>query len=399
MRVTPEQFSAVELDRLRSARLERLQGTMRVQGVPACLFFHPANVRYATGTDSMAVYSALSFIRCTLVTADRPPILFETHGVEHVSRRSVADVRPMIDWQHKGYAAQGIADAWAAAIIDAMRELGLRGEPLAVDRLDVPGFAALQRAGVAIVDSGPCTLEAREVKTPEELAVVRCNGAIADTILADVEKALEPGIREYELVAVLGHSLLRQQGECLFTRLVASGPNVNPWMTEAGDRVVCSGDLVGIDTDANGWQGYVVDVSRTFLCGLEPARAGQKDCYGVAYDCVMGMAELVRPGMTFQEFAEAAPRLPARFKEQRYVTMVHQAGLEDELVDIPYPEDVADGRADYPDRVIREGMVLCLECYAGEVGSPYGAKLEEQVIVTPEGCDSICTYPFEDRLL
>jgi Xaa-Pro dipeptidase len=44
-------------------------------------------------------------------------------------------------------------------------------------------------------------------------------------------------------------------------------------------------------------------------------------------------------------------------------------------------------------------MVLCLECYAGEVGGAYGVKLEDQVLVTADGCELLCTYPYDEKLL
>ena len=47
----------------------------------------------------------------------------------------------------------------------------------------------------------------------------------------------------------------------------------------------------------------------------------------------------------------------------------------------------------------KEGMVLCLECYAGEVGAPFGVKLEDQVLVTANGCELLSDYPFDDKLL
>src|SRR5919106_1390172 len=111
-------------------------------------------------------------------------------------------------------------------------------------------------------------------------------------------------------LAVLSDALLRRHGEGLLTRLVASGTNTNPWLTEAHDKIVMPGDLVGVDTDANGYEGYVIDVSRTFLCGDAPSPE-QKEAYRVAYDCVNGMLDLVQPGLTFAEFAAKAPP-PAR---------------------------------------------------------------------------------------
>jgi Xaa-Pro aminopeptidase len=169
-------------------------------------------------------------------------------------------------------------------------------------------------------------------------------------------------------------------------------------MSEAHDKIVQPGDLVGIDTDANGYEGYVIDVSRTFLCG-DTATPEQKEAYRVAYDCVTGMLELVRPGLSFEEFARRAPRLPEAYRAQRYATMVHQAGLEDEGPGIPYFDDDRGPRRIMPERELREHMVLCLECYAGKVGAPFGVKLEDQVLVTKDGCELLTTYPFDPKLL
>src|SRR5437773_5509412 len=162
-------------------------------------------------------------------------------------------------------------------------------------------------------------------------------------MLADLVASIRPGIHEHERLAFLTGSLLRRQSTGLFTRRVASDTNTNPWLTEAHDKLVMPGDLVGVDTDANGYEGYVIDVSRTFLCGDDPS-PGQKEAYRVAYDCVNAMRDLVRPGITFEEFARKAPRLPDAYVPQRYPTMVHQARLEDGELDGHRP--AGDGPSD-----------------------------------------------------
>ena len=107
---------------------------------------------------------------------------------------------------------------------------------------------------------------------------MRINGGIGDAMLAEFEAAVRPGVRECELLAVLAESLLRRRGEYLFTGLVAAGTNTNPWGSEAGDKKVLPGELVGVDTDAVGYGGYVIDVSRTFLCDGQPSPL-QKEAY------------------------------------------------------------------------------------------------------------------------
>jgi len=389
---------AIDFAALRAGRLARLQTMLKRHDFPVALLYSTPNIRYATGVDVMSVWTAGTFARYCLVPAEGTPVLFEYSGSMHVSRKLVRDVRPAYTWRFGGVAAHDKAREWARSIGAALADLGLEGERLAVDRLDTVGFLALQEAGLHLVDVGPATVDAREVKTPEEVALMALNGAIGDAMLAEFEAAIRPGIREYELLAVLSDALFRRQGEGLFTRLVASGTNTNPWLTEATDKEVMPGDLVGVDTDANGLEGYVIDVSRTFLCG-DVATPEQKEAYRVAYDCVQGMLDLVRPGIAFEDFARKAPRLPDAYIAQRYPTMAHQAGLEDEGPGIPYADDDRGPRRIMPKRELKENMVLCLECYAGKVGAPFGVKLEEQVLVTADGVRSIGAYPYDDTLL
>ena len=396
--VTAPDATALDFGKLRAGRLARLQATMTQHGLAACLFFNPANIRYATGTEVMGVWTAGTFARYCVVPAEGMPILFEYKGSIHISRKIFEDVRPAYYWQFGGHQSWERVREWAGHIRSVLSELGLEREPLAVDKLDTLGFLALEEEGIELVDSGPATVDAREVKTPEEVELFRINGRIGDEMLAEFEAAIRPGIREYELLAVLGSALVRRRGEFLFTRLVSAGQNTNPWMSEAHDYAVQEGDLIGVDTDANGFEGYVIDVSPTFLCG-DHASPGQREAYRVAHDCVAGMVALVRPGMTFEEFAHKAPQLPEKYKAQRYPAMVHQAGLEDEGPGIPYPDDDRGPRHIMPEREIKENMVLCFECYTGEVGGAFGVKLEDQVVVTADGCELVCRYPFDAKLL
>src|SRR5574340_645758 len=285
-------LNEIDMPSLRANRFTRLQEAMQAHGIPICLFFNPANIRYATGTDVMGVWTATTLARYCLVAAGREPVLFEYKTSMHISQRLVRDVRPAISWQYGGTHGYDGARRWAQSIKDAMAELGCAGAPLAADKLDGYGFQALADLGIRITDPSPATVDAREIKTPEEVQLMILNGAIADVMFADFEAAIRPGVREYELLAVLSDTLLRYHGEFIFTRLVASGTNTNPWMSEAHDKLVQPGDLVGIDTDANGYEGYVIDVSRTFLCG-DVGTPGQKEAYRIADDCVNDMRERI----------------------------------------------------------------------------------------------------------
>lgn len=78
---------------------------------------------------------------------------------------------------------------------------------------------------------------------------------------------IEPGVTENELWGGYMGDALAAGAEYAETRLLASGPRTNPWMQEASDRILEVGDLVGMDTDLVGRDGYLTDYSRTHLCG------------------------------------------------------------------------------------------------------------------------------------
>jgi Xaa-Pro aminopeptidase len=286
------------------------------------------------------------------------------------------------------------AEVWARETLDALRQLGVAGDAVAVDRLGTPGYAALEHVGLRVVDSSAVTTRAREVKTAEEIQLLEINGGIVVEMLSAFEEALRPGVRERDLLAVLSDTLLRRGGEFLATSTVCSGPNTNPWRAEATDRQIQAGDLVYVDTDSVGIEGTFFCVSRTFLCGDDPSSPAQQDTYRAAFDWLEGMKSLVRPGITCAELAADAPPLPEKYLPQRYECMIHGIGLEEESPSVCYPIDPQPN----PERVIEEGMALVVELYAGEVGADHGVKLGDQVLVTSEGARVLAPYGFDARL-
>jgi Xaa-Pro dipeptidase len=386
--------SDVDRARLRSGRLARLQNEMRRQGVEACLLFNDPNVRYAVGASAMPIWSNTTFVRCALVPAEGRPILFDYPNAVHLFRGLEAEVRPMHAWEFYDD-TESRARVFASEIAAALRDLRVSSRRLAIDRLGTPGFLALQREGIAIVDSAPVTTVAREIKTPEELALFDWNGEIVMEMLGNFERAVAPGVQERELLGILSETLLRRGGEHLATSTVCSGPNTNPWRAEATARGLENGDLVYVDTDAVAVEGYFFCVSRAFPCGDRPPTPAQREAYRVAHDWLQELRASIRPGLTCSELAAKAPRLPAKFMPQRYEVMIHSIGLEEESPSVAYPEDTQPNG----DRVIAENMVLVAELYCGEVGASDGVKLGDQLVVTADGVRDLVPYPYCESLL
>ena len=379
----------VDLRALRAGRLARLQAAMRAHDLDVCLLFNEPNIRYATGASAMPIYAMSTFVRCAVVPAEGHPILFEHGNSMHRSREVADDVRPMHAWEFSDDQAAEAA-TWADETVDAIRELGVTGDVIAVDRLGTPGFLALQAMSIALVDSAPATQQAREIKTPEEIGLFERNGAMIVDMLAAFEAALIPGVRERDLLATLSDTMLRAGGEYLATSTVCSGQNTNPWRSEATGRVVEAGDVVFVDTDTVGIEGYFFCVSRTFLAGDGRPTSAQRDTYRASIDWLEGTKAVVRPGLTCGEIADLAPPLPEKYLPQRYECMIHGIGLEEESPSVCYPMD----RQSNGDREIEEGMTLVIELYAGEVGGSHGVKLGDEVLVTADGVEVLAPYPF-----
>ena len=273
-----------------------------------------------------------------------------------------------------------------------MRELGVKRNRLAVDRLGTPGFLALERLGLELADAAPVTRAARDVKTPEEIEAFDASGAVVMEMLEAFEKQLAPGVTERELLATTSEVLLRRGGDFQATSTVCSGPNTNPWRSAATHRAVEDGDLVWTDLDAVVFAGSFLCVSRTFVVG-EPT-IEQRRLHGEALEWLRAMEDFVEPGMTCAEIAETGPRVPERFLAQRYEVMIHGLGLEEESPSVAYPGDLQPN----PDRVIEPNMVLAIELYAGEPGARDGAKLGDVVVVTEDGVRVVAPYPFSEAL-
>jgi Xaa-Pro aminopeptidase len=106
--------------------------------------------------------------------------------------------------------------------------------------------------------------------------------------------------------------------------------------------------------------------------------------------------DLIQPGMSFAEMTAKAHRLPEAYRALRYGVLAHGVGLCDEYPSVRYPEDVEEhGYSGH----FEPGMTLCVEAYVGAVDGREGVKLEEQVLVTETGCETLSAYPYEQALL
>jgi Xaa-Pro aminopeptidase len=234
------------------------------------------------------------------------------------------------------------------------------------------------------------------IKSADEIACVSLAVSVAETGIARMREALAPGITENELWSLLHRTNIEMGGEWSEYRLLASGPRTNPWGQECGDRIIRAGDLVAFDTGMVGPFGYDADVSRTLHCGPGKPSAEQRRLYRLAHENLTTNTELIRPGLGFRELAARAWPMPPEFVANRYAFIAHGVGMMNQY---PAIYNAVDFERDGYDGIIEEGMTLSVESYIGADGGREGVKLEDQVLVTRDGCERLSTFPFEEALL
>jgi Xaa-Pro aminopeptidase len=391
--------AGIDMRRLRAYRLERLRAELRARDYAGCLLYDPINIRYATGSRNMAVWTLHNAARYCFVPTEGPIVLFDFHNCEHLSQglETVQEVRPAVSVYYFGAGPRLAEKAklWAAELADLVRGHGGGNRRLAIDRADPLGVAALQAEGITLGDGQEVLEQARRIKSAEELACMKQAVTVCEIGMARMRAALEPGMTENQLWSILHQVNIAMGGEWIETRLLASGERSNPWFQESSDRIIRPGDLVSFDTDLIGPFGYCADISRTFFCGPGRPSDEQRRLYRLAWEQIHANMALIRPGMSFRELAERGWQVPESCRPNRYSCVAHGVGLCDEYPLCVYLEDFASGY----DGLIEPGMTLCVESYMGEVGGREGVKLEEQVLITETGVERLSTFPYEDELL
>lgn len=377
---------------VRRYRLKRVRGQLVAAGCNAVLLYDPINIRYATDTANMSLWTMRNPARYALVFAEGPVILWEFHHCAHLHRGNtcVDEIRDAIDWSYfgAGSRADERARAWARELSAELRR-GCGDSPvLGFDRAGRQGLALLDAAGVELRDGQSIMERARKIKSADEIALMRRAMRVCEAGVERMRDELRPGMTEQQLWGWLHYENIRNGGEWIETRLLASGRRTNPWMQEASDRVIREGELLAFDTDLIGPFGYCADISRTWIAGQAQPTACQRDLYRYAFEQIQTNAGLLRPGVSYRELSRAAWPIPERFRANRYSFLMHGVGMTDEYPGIHHwGEDWeragADGR-------IEANMVISVESYIGEAGGAEGVKLEQQYIVGDKGAEPMC---------
>lgn len=387
------QMPEIDLDKMHRYRMSRLKTEMQRRDVGLCVMVSPISLRYAVNYRNYAAF--MSHIPSTylFLPADGETMLynaFEPDIAENKKRKG-----QHIAYMYGGDELEHCAALFAGDVVNFLSETGYSNRRVAVEYVNPSITQALEKKGIEVIDGVLITERARLIKNEDELNCIRWAVAVAEYGAARVKQALKAGVSELQLWALLNYTNLANNGDWHDGRMLASGPRINPWLQEASERKVESGDLMGFDTDMIGPMGYFADLSRTFHCGPDKPTLRQKQLYRLAMAEIEHNLKLVKAGIRFSELQQQAYPVAEEFQQNAYPCIAHGVGMCDEY---PHINPVFRGSLTYDD-VLQSGMVICIESYMGEVGEKNGVKLEQQIIITDTGYELMTEFPFEEDLI
>jgi Xaa-Pro dipeptidase len=276
----------IDFDKLRSYRLDRVRKELEKNNLEACFLFDPVNVRYALDTLNMSVYNMHNLTRYCFVPVNGPIILYEYFNCEKLSEglNLIDEIRPAITWDYfsNGDQSEVQLQKWVNEVKDLSKSY-FKSKKIAIDVLNGPAVAALNKEGIEIVDAKLILEQARVIKSSEEIKCMRSAIDVAEMGIVKMREQLKPGMTENELWSILHQTNIENYGEWIECRLLASGERTNPWMQECGNKVIQDGELVAFDTDMVGPYGYCADISRAFVVGNK-FNEEQKKLYSMAVE-------------------------------------------------------------------------------------------------------------------
>ena len=271
----------IDYDRLHKQRLARAREAIRHAGLGAVLAFNFDNIRYITGTH-IGEWARDKFMRYALCPVVGEPMLWDpAPPAKRISSPWIADnVAAPISTMQGGLPLQlNVQGDFAKQIKKVLMKLGIDKEPIGIDLMELPMLRALEKEGIEVVDGQQAMLDAREVKTADEIELLKMACSMVDATYVDICRAIRPGTRENELVAIANDRLFRMGSERVECVNSVSGQRGRPHSHTFSDRIIQPGDMVFLDI-MHSFNGYRTCYYRTFICG-EPNKH-QIDAYETA---------------------------------------------------------------------------------------------------------------------
>jgi Xaa-Pro aminopeptidase len=390
----------VRYDRLRQERLGRITELLAGSELGALLCFDMTNIRYITATH-IGTWAADKLNRFCLLPQGDEPIMWDFGSAarhhqlynpwlgDGRSRAGISTLRGAMSPQ------SGRAEDVARKVRVELEQRGLLGEPVGIDAIEPQVLFALQREGIQVADGQQLMQEARVIKTRDEITLLNMACSMVDGAYEELYRAMRPGFRENDCVALVNKVLYEMGSEFVEGVNAISGERCSPHPHVFTDRALRPGDPAYFDI-LHSYMGYRTCYYRTFA--VASASRPLVDAYKRCRYYLDAAIDLIRPGATTGEVASIWPQAQEfGFPDEEAAFALqfgHGVGLSiwekpvfSRLVSLDHPEE------------IREGMVFALETFWPATDGWSAARIEEQLVVTADGCEVITRFPAEDLVI
>ncbi|HEX3780404.1 MAG TPA: Xaa-Pro peptidase family protein [Pseudonocardiaceae bacterium] len=387
----------VDFARLRSYRLARARASLAGSECGAFLLFDFYNIRYTTQT---WIGGALGdkMTRYALLTRDGEPMLWDFGSAAKHHQLYAPWLEPencragMLGLRGAISPDAGLMVEAVSQIKDLLTQAGVADAPVGVDIVEPPFLFEMQRQGLTVVDAQQLMLDARQIKSSDEITLLSQAAAMVDGVYQDIVDVLKPGIRENEIVALANKRLYEMGSDQVEAINAVSGERCNPHPHNFSDRIIRPGDQAFFDI-IQSYNGYRTCYYRTF--GVGSATDAQRDAYSRAREWMDAAIETVKPGVGTDQIARVWPAATefgfasemAAFGLQFGHGLglgLHERPIISRLNSIEHPVE------------IRPGMVFALETYCPASDGFSAARIEEEVVVTDTGVEVLTKFPAQD---
>src|SRR5438105_13734512 len=389
----------VNFERLRTERLARIKKLLKASDLGALLCFDMNNVRYITATH-IGTWAMDKLARFSLLPQDDEPIMWDFGSAARhhklycpwLGERS----RAGISTQRGAMSPEsGRAEDVAKKIRIELEERGLLNQPLGVDVVEVPVLFALQAEGIKVVDGQQLMQKARLIKMQDEITLLATACMMVDAAYDELYRALRPGIRENECVGLVSKVLYDLGSEHVEGVNAISGERCSPHPHVYTDRALRPGDPAYFDI-LHSHLSYRTCYYRTFAVGS--ASAAQVDAYKRCRYYLDAALDIIRPGTTTADVCQLWPRAQdfgfASEEDAFALQYGHGVGLS--IWERPIFSRLVSLENPVP---LEEGMCFALETFWPASDGWTAARIEEQLVVTKDGCEVITRFPAEQLLV
>jgi len=387
----------VDFRRLHEYRLARTRNALGKSKLGALLVFDQHNIRYISST-VIGEWARDKLTRWCLLTGNGEPYVWDFGS----AARHHKLYAPWLPTNHclagnvglRGAINPrvGLFEEAAQEIKDILVQEGVADMPLGIDVVEPPFLFALQKLGLEVRDGQQVMLDAREIKSHDEITLLNMAAAMGDGVYQDIYEALKPGVRENEIVAMATKRLYEMGSDCVEAINAIAGERCSPHPHNFTDRMFRPGDQAYFDI-IQSYMGYRTCYYRTFTVGS--ATRPQINAYKKARQWMDGAIGMLKPGVSTDKVARMFPKSTEIGFETEMsafgLNFCHGLGLG--LHERPLVSRLNSLKDPYE---LKAGMVFAVETFCPATDGVSAARIEEEVVLTPDGAKIITLFPAQE---